>query len=276
MTPNEQLPVVSVITISYRDATGLHATVDSVRSQSYPHIEHIVIDGGSGDLVASYLRTQQHLRYWQSKPDGGRYDAMNQGSDHASGDILWWLHSGDTFADEEAVQRAVMELSKNGTRFVADRWGYGKVMRRLDGAPLGQWGYMPFDRARFALGIRPIPHQAALIGREIYVSLGGYDTDFGLAADQLFMLRAALMAEPDLVPAVLTDFDASGVGSVRPQSQHFADVRRAWDIAGFYPYGSRGKSRLLSFWVEWTARAKAWIKRPARGLTRYLDRRKSR
>ncbi|MDI9894236.1 glycosyltransferase family 2 protein [Rhodococcus sp. IEGM 1381] len=275
MTEGNRLPVVSVITISYRDAPGLRATIDSVRAQKYPHIEHIVIDGGSGDLVERYLQSQGHLRYWQSEQDGGRYDAMNQGAGQSSGDILWWLHSGDSFADSGTVATVAIELSKNGTRSTADRWGYGKVVRRLDGASLGEWGYMPFDRVGFALGIRPIPHQAAFIGRDVVTALGGYDTTFGLAADQLFMLRAALFAEPDVVPVVLTDFDASGVGSVRPQKEHFADVRRSWDLIGYYPYGGRARSRVMSAWVEWTARTKATI-RHISGLVRVeLPRRRS-
>lgn len=72
-------PTVSVITISFNDLDGLQRTVKSVRAQRYRgRIEHIVIDGGSGDDVVAYLSgCEPGFAYWQSEPDGGRYDAMN-------------------------------------------------------------------------------------------------------------------------------------------------------------------------------------------------------
>lgn len=92
-------PTVSVITISFNDLDGLQRTVKSVRAQRYRgRIEHIVIDGGSGDDVVAYLSgCEPGFAYWQSEPDGGRYDAMNQGIAHASGDLLWFLHSPIVF-----------------------------------------------------------------------------------------------------------------------------------------------------------------------------------
>lgn len=40
---------VSIITISYKNAVGLEKTIKSIQNQTYPAIEHIVIDGGSED-----------------------------------------------------------------------------------------------------------------------------------------------------------------------------------------------------------------------------------
>ena len=40
---------LSIITINYNNADGLRKTLASVASQTYPHIEHIIIDGGSTD-----------------------------------------------------------------------------------------------------------------------------------------------------------------------------------------------------------------------------------
>ena len=102
-------PIVSVITISFHDLDGLKRTVDSVRAQRYGgRIEHIVIDGGSGDDVVDYLSgCEPAFTYWQSESDGGRYDAMNQGIARASGDLLWFMHSRDRFADPDSVAQVV-------------------------------------------------------------------------------------------------------------------------------------------------------------------------
>lgn len=116
-------PTVSVITISFKDLDGLKRTVESVRAQRYEgRIEHIIIDGGSGDEVRDYLSgVEPPFAYWQSEPDGGRYDAMNQGIAHASGDLLWFLHSADRFSEPDVVARAVAALAGKGP--ASDLWG---------------------------------------------------------------------------------------------------------------------------------------------------------
>jgi hypothetical protein len=91
---------------------------------------------------------------------------------------------------------------------------------------------VPFRFRRFALGALVIPHQAACFRRDFFFKLGGYDVDFGLAADQLFMLRAALSEPPVTLPDFLCDFDLSGAGSGRTPLKHFQDATRARRLVG--------------------------------------------
>lgn len=245
---------LSVITISYHDPAGLARTLDSVAAQTYAPLEHIVIDGGSGPIVEKMLGDAQ-LSYWQSRADGGRYDAMNQGVDRATGDVVWLMHSGDCFAEPDSAATGMTALRVAGS--LRDRWGYGRA--RIVGDPVREgieWGYSPFEMRNFALGIRPIPHQAVLFGVDLLRRIGNYDVNFGLAADHLFMLRAAQVELPIVIDAVLCNFDAGGAGSVRPQRDHFADIRRAWDATGFYPWGRRDITNLASRMIEYSARSK--------------------
>jgi glycosyltransferase involved in cell wall biosynthesis len=232
-------PTVSVITISFRDLDGLKRTVESVRAQRYVgRIEHIVIDGGSGDDVVEYLSgCEPGFAYWQSEADGGRYDAMNQGIAHASGDVLWFLHSGDRFSDPRAVAQAVQSLSGNGS--ARELWGFG--MDYLVGLDRVR-GPIPFSIRKFLVG-QVVPHQASFFGSSLVAKLGGYDLDFGLGADQEFILRAALLRGPITVQRVLVEFDTTGVGSHLQPSAVFGDLRRMWDLHGRYPLGGRRISR---------------------------------
>lgn len=179
-------PTVSVITISFNDLDGLQRTVKSVRAQRYRgRIEHIVIDGGSGDDVVAYLSgCEPGFAYWQSEPDGGRYDAMNQGIAHASGDLLWFLHSADRFSGPDVVAQAVEALSGKGP--VSELWGFG--MDRLVGLDRVR-GPIPFSLRKFLAGKQVVPHQASFFGSSLVAKIGGYDLDFGIAADQEFILR---------------------------------------------------------------------------------------
>ncbi|WP_253647283.1 glycosyltransferase [Williamsia deligens] len=249
------------MTISYRDLDGLRATLESTRTQRYPRVEHIVIDGGSGASVVEFL-AEAGIAYWQSESDGGRYDAMNQGIGHASGDLIWFLHSSDRFADEDVVGRAVAALAHNDTD-VRRTWGFGGATLVTDGGRTGRyWGYRRFHRRRFEFGVAPIPHQAAVFGAEIVSAVGGYSTTFGLAADHLFMLQAARRAEPVVIAGSLCLFDTSGAGSVRPQREHFRDIRAAWSVAESRSAASRRLFTAMSYIVE----AEAAAKRHLRGV----------
>lgn len=91
-----QLPTLSIITINFNNKEGLIKTVESVVHQSYQDFEYIVIDGGSTDGSADYIKEQQtHFDYWVSEPDKGIYNAMNKGIEVAKGEYCLFLNSGD-------------------------------------------------------------------------------------------------------------------------------------------------------------------------------------
>ncbi len=101
-------PVFSIITVVYNGAALLPGTMQSVREQTYPHIEYIVVDGGSKDasvrIIQDFAAQMPQIR-WISEPDKGLYDAMNKGLRLASGDFVWFLNSGDHLHDPQTVER---------------------------------------------------------------------------------------------------------------------------------------------------------------------------
>ncbi|MDO2386142.1 glycosyltransferase family 2 protein [Mycobacterium avium subsp. hominissuis] len=238
------VPTVSVITISFNDLRGLRRTVDSVRSQRYAgRIEHIVIDGGSGDEVVEYLSScTPSFAYWQSEPDDGRYDAMNKGIARATGDLLWFMNSGDRFSDPDAVADVVEAISQLGPP--RDIWGYGLVY--LDGLGRLQ-GPMPFNLRKFLAGFYTVPHQAAFFGASLVDKLGGYNLTVGLLADQEFILRAALLREPITIRRLVCSFDTSGAGSALTSREAFGYFRRFWELHNRYPFGRRASLAYLRF-----------------------------
>src|SRR5437870_10778600 len=93
-----ELPLISVVTPSFNQAPFLEHTLYSVASQDYARTEHIVIDGGSTDgSVEIIQRHARQLRHWVSEPDRGQSHAINKGLAMASGDVLAWLNSDDTY-----------------------------------------------------------------------------------------------------------------------------------------------------------------------------------
>lgn len=91
-----QLPTISIVTPSYNQAQFLERTIQSVLSQSYPHLEYVVIDGNSTDGSQKIIKKyEQDLTYWESKKDRGQSHAVNKGFSKTSGKIMAWLNSDD-------------------------------------------------------------------------------------------------------------------------------------------------------------------------------------
>ena len=81
-------------------------------TQSYPHIEYIVMDGGSTDQSVDILKSYGDRFFWKSEKDGGQSAAINEGMARANGQILAFLNSDDVLAPG-AIQRVVDHFQAN-------------------------------------------------------------------------------------------------------------------------------------------------------------------
>lgn len=105
---------VSIVTPSFNQAEYIEDTIKSVKYQDYPHIEHIIMDGGSNDGTIDILQKHQeeYNMEWVSQPDEGQADAINRGFKRANGDILGWLNSDDVYLSRSAISKSVYALSE--------------------------------------------------------------------------------------------------------------------------------------------------------------------
>lgn len=183
-------PLVSVITPVLNAAETLELTLLSVSAQTYPNIEHIVIDGGSTDGTVDILRRFQssaQLR-WQSEPDSGMYSAINKGIELARGEYISYLN-GDDLYFPWSVESAISVMMR-GTADLA--FGDVLIISKRGGHARNVWMqfYRPFDAAVY--GYEVVMAQATVFWRRrVSDSAGGFDEALKYSGDFEYWLRAA-------------------------------------------------------------------------------------
>ena len=95
---------ISIITVTFNSEKTIRDTIESVLSQDYDNIEHVIIDGDSKDNTIEIVRSYgDKISYFISEKDDGIYDAMNKGIKLAEGTWTIFLNSGDIFYDENIL-----------------------------------------------------------------------------------------------------------------------------------------------------------------------------
>ena len=179
---------LSIITVCFNSARCIADTLDSVDRQNATEFEHIVVDGASRDGTMAVVNA--HSRGWRhavSEPDRGIYDAMNKGIQLATGNVIGFLNADDFYAHDKVLAS------------VADAFGDPRI-----DAVLGDVAFFrperprrltrryradKFSPERLAWGWMP-PHPALFVRREIFQRVGPFRTDYRIAGDFEWIVRA--------------------------------------------------------------------------------------
>lgn len=114
MHSHHHTPKFSIITVTYNAESVLEDTIQSVISQTYHHVEYIIIDGASKDSTLSIInRYKDRITKVVSEPDKGLYDAMNKGMKQATGDYLCFLNAGDSFHADDTLQQIAHTITES-------------------------------------------------------------------------------------------------------------------------------------------------------------------
>jgi len=175
-----QAPLISMVTCSFQQGRYLDLTMRSVLDQGYPHLEYIVIDGGSTDGSVEVIRSHERsLAYWQSGPDRGQTDALIKGFARAKGDIHGWLCSDDLLLPG-ALDAVARFFSEHPEVMAA----YGDALWiGADGSFLRPKKEMGFSRFVFLHDHNYVPQPSMFWRRSLYQAVGGLDPAFDLAMD---------------------------------------------------------------------------------------------
>ncbi|EGR0597522.1 TPA: glycosyltransferase [Vibrio cholerae] len=176
---------VSIITVCYNSAKTIKDTIESVKSQTYPNIEYIVVDGCSTDSTLDILKDYSDaIDVLLSEKDQGLYDAMNKGLALATGELVGILNSDDVLADHSIIAR-VVEASKNVEGVYGDVGFYDFTLTKKT----RHYSSRDFHKAKFSRGFMPA-HPSCYLKKELIQEVGFYSLDYKIAADFDYLVRA--------------------------------------------------------------------------------------
>lgn len=178
---------VTIITVTMNSGKYLEDCINSVISQQYANIEHVIIDGGSTDSTLDIIRKyEDHITGWVSEDDDGMYDAINKGMRLATGDIIGTLNSDDTLSSPTVINEIVNTFNEQkvdsvyGDLVYVDPMNTQKIIR--------VWKGVPYKRSRYKMGWMPA-HPTFYFRRKLLDQYGFYETHYFTASDYEFMAR---------------------------------------------------------------------------------------
>jgi glycosyltransferase involved in cell wall biosynthesis len=214
---------VTVVTSVRNRVDCIAAAVDSVKAQTWPQVEHVVIDAastdGTSELLRSILPPQACL---VCEPDRGIYDGINKGIGRSSGEIVGLLHSDDTFADPDVLRdvarvfqdRPELDMVYGDVAFI-DPKDPARVIRL--------YSSRHFKPALLRRGWIPA-HTSVFLRRRVFERHGLYRTDYRIAGD--FEYLARIFQDPQLIWHYLPRL----MVRMRPGGASSAGLRAAWTL----------------------------------------------
>lgn len=239
----------SILVVSLNSGGKLVETMRSVAQQTYSDYEVVVKDGGSGDgsldALRAYLQEDCAPRQVRvlEQPDAGIYDGMNQATQAARGEYLYFLNCGDLFASEEALARAAGEIGaavQTGGE-CSPKIFYGDILDALRGQVVASNPHID-DFACY----RNVPcHQACIYHHSLFGERG-YNPVYRVRADYEHFLWCYFCrdARPRYIPVILASYEGGGFSETPQNRKRSAGEHR--EITALYmSRGQRLKYRVI-------------------------------
>jgi len=175
---------VSIITAALNAASHIERAIRSVAAQTYPLVEHVIIDGGSTDGTLQIIeRCQDGIGYFISEPDRGIYDAMNKGIEAATGDVLFFLNADDRLCDDQVVEDAMSVFESAPDLEVV----YGNLLWDLSGKLVRKT--QPSTVTRASLAAATVLHQTVFARKGVFEATDGFSEQYRVVSDYDWMMK---------------------------------------------------------------------------------------
>lgn len=184
-TGNQDALLVSYITVVRNNVRCLPRAIHSVCQQSYPNVEHIVVDGASTDGTLDIIKKSDSIDYYVSEPDKGLYDAINKAVPLARGELICILNSDD-WLEPTAAEIAVRVLTGvQGKALLAS----GAIVHYPHGKKSIWTPSLVHPGSYFTCANDC--HNAIYATKEVYEATGPYDSSYKIAADFKWIMKCS-------------------------------------------------------------------------------------
>ena len=243
---------ISVVTATWNCLDTISDCLDSVATQSWDNIEHVVIDGASTDGTLIVLEGHvDAIAVLLSEQDKGIYDALNKGIKHATGEVVGFLHADDVYADENVLADVAAAFEDPVVQAVYGDLQY--VQKQDTNRVVRYWRTAQFTPGRLATGWMPA-HPTLYVRREWYQRIGGFDTRYRIAADYFSILQ--MFSQPDFrsvyLPRVMVKMRLGGesnrsLKNIIRKSREDLDALRRSGVGGIRALVWKNLSKVTQF-----------------------------
>ena len=234
------IPKISIITVSLNAAENIQQAIESVATQIDVSLEHIICDGnsldGTQEILEKKLQLHSHIKYI-SETDFGIYDAINKGLQLAKGDIIGILNADDFYADNTVLKKILNQFEIDPSIDII--YGNLNYVHKLNPSKIfRKWDSKSFYDNFFEDG-NDLPHPTMFVRKEVYDKIGLYRTDFKIASDYEWMLRALKVhrIKSKYLPYLMVNMRLGGVSnrSLWNVFRQNLEVLKAWKLNGLKP-----------------------------------------
>lgn len=243
MTPaqSNDAPLISVIILNYNGAPWLERCLSSLRDQTiFEQLEIIVADNASPDksdrLAEELMRGWANGRVIQNGANLGYCEGNNRAAAGARGQYLFFLNN-DTWMEKDCLENLVAETRRLGAHASAPSilaydgaapdtpicWGFD-----MFGLPTYRWPGPESGTVFIAGGC------SYLIERTLFQSLGGFDSQLYMYADEADLSWRVWISGHKIITAVPARLHHRGAANVNPQGGRSTVELRTSDIKRFY------------------------------------------
>jgi len=208
---------ISIITVCLNSEKTIESTIQSVVNQTCDNIEYIIIDGVSKDNTLNIIQKYSNkISLVISEKDRGIYDAMNKGIKNSSGEIIYFLNSGDYFFDKTIVEKVMNKFDENIDLI------YGDIIRYKCN---GNKKYISYKFSNvFDFLMNGICHQAIFSRRRVFLHNSLFNTHYPKYADYDWLLNLIVNYNIDMgyVEFPISFYLEGGFSSSKGRCEHIS------------------------------------------------------
>lgn len=206
--------IVSIVMAVYNGEEFLIEAINSALSQTYPHIELIVVNDGSTDSTRAILDdiTDQRLKVIHLQQNQGGANALNLGVQYAKG--MWIaIHDADDISYPTKIEEQVKYITTHphivglgtlvdfipGSQDVSE--SYIKWLSKVSNSVVSE---DQISLSRYY--ICHLTHSSVMFSKDVFLEVGGYNPGFRILYDYDLWLRLLEIGEMAKIPKFLLKY----------------------------------------------------------------------